>query len=283
MNPRNYQFHYTFTGSSNKPVILFLHGFMGNSHEFDEAIILLSNEFYCLTVDLPGHGKTQIFGDGDRYTMANTAMALIHLLDELKISQCFLVGYSMGGRLALYLTLNFPHRFLKVVLESASPGLAINAEREERIRRDEQIARKLERSVDRNDFVTYLSNWYNQGIFGLLKKHPHFEILIESRLQNNPIELAKSLRFMGTGEQLSLWEKLKENTVPLLLLVGEYDEKFVDINTKMAAICKFCQLEIIGKVGHNIHFENPLAFVKSVNNFFWKRQPTRRLTNLTLL
>lgn len=60
MNPQNYQFHYTFTGSSDKPLILFLHGFMGNSHEFDEAITLLSKEFYCLTVDLPGHGKTKI-------------------------------------------------------------------------------------------------------------------------------------------------------------------------------------------------------------------------------
>ncbi|KYC36390.1 2-succinyl-6-hydroxy-2,4-cyclohexadiene-1-carboxylate synthase [Scytonema hofmannii PCC 7110] len=268
MNPQNYQFHYTFTGSSNKPVILFLHGFMGNSHEFDEAITLLSTEFYCLTVDLPGHGKTRVFGDSDRYTMANTAMALIHLLDELKISQCFLVGYSMGGRLSLYLTLHFPQRFSKVVLESASPSLATIAEREERIKRDEQIARKLERSVDRNDFVTYLSNWYNQGIFGLIKKHPHFEILIESRLQNNPIELAKSLRFMGTGQQPSLWEQLQYNTVPLLLLVGEYDEKFVDINTKMTEICKSCQLEIIDNVGHNIHFENTLAFVESVNKFF---------------
>ncbi|GAA6619302.1 2-succinyl-6-hydroxy-2,4-cyclohexadiene-1-carboxy late synthase [Scytonema sp. NUACC26] len=241
---------------------------MGNSHEFDDAIALLSNDFYCLTVDLPGHGKTQVIGESDRYTMANTAIALIHLLDELKISQCFLLGYSMGGRLSLYLTLHFPHRFSKVVLESASPGLATNAEREERIKRDEQIARKLERSVERNDFVLYLSNWYEQEIFGSIKKHPQFDNLIESRLQNHPIELAKSLRFMGTGQQPSLWEKLKDNTVSLLLLVGEYDGKFVDINTKITDLCKLCQLEVIGKVGHNIHFEDTLAFVESVSKFF---------------
>ena len=98
---------------------------MGNSHEFDEAIQLLSDKFYCLTVDLPGHGKTQVLGGDEYYKMANTAHALINLLDELKIIKCFLVGYSMGGRLALYLTLHFPQRFPKVVLESASPGLLI--------------------------------------------------------------------------------------------------------------------------------------------------------------
>lgn len=128
MNIENYQFHYSFTGNSNKPLIVFLHGFMGNIHEFDEAISLLYDEFYYLTIDLPGHGKTQVLGSDECYTMANTAQALINLLDQLKISQCFLVGYSMGGRLALYLTLHFPERFPQVVLESASPGLQTESE-----------------------------------------------------------------------------------------------------------------------------------------------------------
>ncbi|GAB1542193.1 2-succinyl-6-hydroxy-2,4-cyclohexadiene-1-carboxy late synthase [Scytonema sp. NUACC21] len=240
---------------------------MGNSHEFDEAIALLSNEFSCLIIDLPGHGKTQVLGSPECYTMANTAQAIIHLLDELKISQCFLVGYSMGGRLALYLTLHFPHYFPKVVLESASPGLATEAEQVERVKRDEQIARKLERSVARDDFETFLSNWYKQAIFGSIKNHPQFRLLIESRLQNNPIELVKSLRLMGTGCQPSLWEKLKENTNPLLLLAGEYDEKFININKEMAKVCKLCQLEVINNAGHNIHFENTLPFVKSIKQF----------------
>ncbi len=264
----NYQLHYSFSGSSGKPTILFLHGFMGNSHEFDEAIQLLSDKFYCLTVDLPGHGKTQVLGGDEYYKMANTAHALINLLDELKIIKCFLVGYSMGGRLALYLTLHFPQRFPKVVLESASPGLLTEAEQLERVKRDEQIARKLVRSVAKTDFAAFLSNWYNQPIFGSIKNNPQFQRLIETRLQNNPIELAKSLQLMGTGCQPSLWDSLKENTNPLLLLVGESDEKFLTINTKMAKISDCCQLKVISNYGHNIHFENPLAFVENVRFFF---------------
>ncbi|NMG05807.1 2-succinyl-6-hydroxy-2,4-cyclohexadiene-1-carboxylate synthase [Brasilonema sp. UFV-L1] len=267
----NYQFHYCFSGNPEKLLILFLHGFMGNTHEFDEAISLLSNEFYCLVIDLPGHGETKVLGGDEYYTMPNTAHAIINLLEHLKIDKCFLVGYSMGGRLALYLTLTFPQRFPKVILESASPGLLTQAERVERIKRDEQIARKLERSIDRNDFYAFLWNWYSQTIFGSIKHHPQFQYLIELRLQNKPIELAKSLRYMGTGCQPSLWEKLKENTNPLLLLAGEYDEKFIDVNTQMTKICKYCQLKIIHKSGHNIHFENLKGFVENLQDFLHKQ------------
>ncbi|BDI17381.1 putative 2-succinyl-6-hydroxy-2,4-cyclohexadiene-1-carboxylate synthase [Nostoc cf. commune SO-36] len=240
---------------------------MSKIDEFDEPIKLLFDKFSYLTLDLPGHGKTQVLGGNDYYTMVNTAHALINLLDELKISECFLVGYSMGGRLALYLTLHFPERFLKVVLESASPGLPTEAERLERIKIDTQIGRKLTRSIEKSDFATFLSNWYNQPIFGYIKNHPEYDRMVESRLQNNPEELDKSLRFMGTGCQPSLWEKLPNNKIPLLLLAGEYDEKFISINIEIAKLCKFAQLKIISNAGHNIHFENTLAFVENVKEF----------------
>lgn len=266
----NYQFHYCLISNAEKPIILFLHGFMGNMDEFDEAIKLLSDDaFSYLIIDLPGHGKTQVLAGDEYYTIENTAHALINLLDDLKITKCFLVGYSMGGRLGLYLTLHFPERFYKVVLESASPGLPTEAERLERIKSDKQIGRKLIRSINKIDFAAFLSNWYNQPIFGSIENHPEYDRMIESRLQNNPLELDKSLRFMGTGCQPSLWEKLQENKVPMLLLAGEYDEKFIDINIKMAKICEFSQLEIIDNAGHNIHFENTLAFVQNVESFFF--------------
>jgi 2-succinyl-6-hydroxy-2,4-cyclohexadiene-1-carboxylate synthase len=267
MMPLVYQFHYRFSGNSNQPLIVFLHGFMGNCHEFDTAISL-SQHFYCLTVDLPGHGKTQVLDSDEYYTIPNTAQGIINLLDTLNISQCFLVGYSMGGRLALYLTLHFPERFPQVVLESASPGLASEIERLERVKCDNQIAQKLTRiSHNQNkDFAAFLSTWYSQPIFGNIKNHPQFGQLITSRLENNPSQLAKSLRWMGTGTQPSLWEQIKGLQQPILLLVGEYDHKFLDINRKMVDISKFCQLKIIPNAAHNIHFENSQVFVENINN-----------------
>ena len=250
------QFHYSLTGNNNNPVILLLHGFMGNGSDFIDVIPLLSTKFYCLTVDLPGHGKTQIKGGDENYKMPNTARELINLLDFLKIDKCYLFGYSMGGRLALYLTVNFPWRFEKVILESASPGLKTEKERKRRIFSDFLLANKLETT----DFKEFLLNWYNLPLFQSLSQHPNFEKMLERRLQNNPFELAKSLRNMGTGNQPSLWEKLPEVKIPLLLLVGEMDKKFVAINSEMARLLPVVKMQIIPGSGHNIHLENPQAF-----------------------
>jgi len=195
--------------------------------------------------------------------MSITAHALIDWLDQLNVKRCFLVGYSLGGRLALYLTLYFPHRFSKVVLESASPGLKSQGDRLERTKRDFELAKKLEES----DITAFLENWYNQPLFASIKNYPNFEFLRENRLQNNPFELAKSLRNIGTGCQPSLWGNLKQNNNPLLLLVGEYDTKFIAINSEMAILCKAAKIEIVSNCGHNIHFEDPKTFVENVQSF----------------
>ena len=174
----------------------------------------------------------------------------------------------MGGRLGLYLTLNYPQRFDKVVLESASPGLLTEEERLARKKRDEQIARKLDRSIEKDDFRKFLDNWYKQPIFGNIKNHAQFDKMIRNRLLNNPVELAKSLRFMGTGVQPSLWNDLQQNQVPLLLLTGENDTKFVDINTKIINANKFSKLNIIKNSAHNIHLENTSVFIENIRDFF---------------
>jgi 2-succinyl-6-hydroxy-2,4-cyclohexadiene-1-carboxylate synthase len=268
MNLKKYTFNYSLKLNQEKPIILFLHGFMGNLHEFDQVIELLFNDFSHLTIDLPGHGETQVLDD-ECYTIASTAAAIIQLLDELKIDQCYLIGYSMGGRLALYLTLHFPHRFIKVILESASPGLATETARLARIKSDTQIARKLTRMTNKDDFVYFLHHWYQQQIFGDIKNHPQYQSMIASRLANQPLNLVKSLQLMGTGSQPSLWELLTQNTTSILLLVGEKDKKFIDINIAITEKCNLAKLQIIPQVGHNIHLENTLAFVQNIRDFFF--------------
>ncbi|MEG4272194.1 MULTISPECIES: 2-succinyl-6-hydroxy-2,4-cyclohexadiene-1-carboxylate synthase [unclassified Microcoleus] len=260
----NYNFHYSLTGNINQQTILFLHGFTGSSQDFGNVIPLLYNSYCCLAVDLPGHGKTQVSGDESCYNISNTAQALIHLLDDLQINKCLLLGYSMGGRLALYMTLHFSERFEKVVLESASPGLKTEKERSHRREADLQLAQNLENS----NIKDFLLNWYDIPLFKSLKNSPHFDKLIETRLANNPLELAKSLRNMGTGNQPSLWEKLAQNQIPILLLAGEYDDKFTTINTEIAKLCPAASLEIVPKAGHNIHFENIDEFVAVVRQFY---------------
>ena len=121
--------------------------------------------------------------------------------------------------------------------------------------------------MEKRDFSIFLEYWYNQPLFASLKNHPNFETLRESRLHNNPFELAKSLRNLGTGCQPSLWDNLKHNKNSLLLLVGEYDTKFIAINSEMARLCQSATLEIVSSCGHNIHFEDAKTFVENVQDF----------------
>ena len=260
-----YQFHYTLSGQLDgvKPAILFLHGFMGDCHTFDRIIPWLKDDFSCLSVDLPGHGqtKTPILDRSD--TLQKVASALIDLLTCLGLARCALVGYSMGGRLALYLTLHFPERFVKTILESASPGLKTQVEREERIERDFKLARDLETG----SFSAFLWRWYDNPLFASLRQHPEFPKIMKMRLSNDPIALAKTLRNLSTGRQPSLWEMLVDNQIPLFLLSGEFDTKFIAINTEMKQHCQTAKLKIVPGCGHNIHFEDPPTFARLLREF----------------
>lgn len=268
---------YYAEGDPSHPAILFLHGFMGDCHEFKQAIAGLSKRFYCVAIDLMGHGQTHLIDQAPQdavivtkqehyYTIQASAYLVIKILDFLRLDCCFLIGYSMGGRLALYLTIHFPQYFHKTVLESASAGLRTDAERSDRLVKDQQLAAKLESG----DFRQFLENWYQQPIFASLRSHPDFPELLEQRLNNSPSQLAKSLRNLSTGMQPSLWEDLPKIETPLLLLAGELDPKFVKINQQMEQLTKCSQLEIVPNCGHNIHFESPELFVEKIQAFLSK-------------
>ncbi|NUN66169.1 2-succinyl-6-hydroxy-2,4-cyclohexadiene-1-carboxylate synthase [Pseudanabaena biceps] len=264
----NYRLNYVLEGNHENPPILFLHGFMGDRNEFKNAIAQLSTHFYCISLDLLGHGQTIAIAQSEdldaNYTIQGTANLIINFLEILQIKRCFLVGYSMGGRLALYLILFFPQYFHKVVLESASAGLDNAKDRSDRLLKDQQLATELETV----DLELFLENWYQQPVFANLRSHPNFPEMIIQRLKNSPLKLAKSLRNLSLGMQPSLWNQLSTNATPLLLIVGELDAKFVQINQQMQQLNKFIELEIIPKSGHNVHFEQPEMFAKAVTRFF---------------
>jgi 2-succinyl-6-hydroxy-2,4-cyclohexadiene-1-carboxylate synthase len=246
---------YSLNGNSNGPALLCLHGFLGSRKDFAPIFDQLSTEFLCLSVDLPGHGKTQIVEQASGYEMEEIAQGLIQLIRKLDLAPCYLVGYSMGGRLALYLACCFPQYFSGVLLESASPGLATEFERAERQKKDEVLAVNLEVGV----WPNFVRQWYNQPLFSTLKSHPCFETLLQSRYNNCPFELARALRGMGTGAQPSLWEALPRLKLPLTLVVGTLDFKFVAINQVMKDCCPSAQL-VTAPTGHVVHFEAPDLF-----------------------
>ena len=234
---------------------------MGDLDDFASVTDYLT-EFCCLLVDLPGHGRTQVRQDLN-YQMSLVAEALIKLLNELAIADCLLAGYSMGGRLALYLTVHFPQYFRGVILESASPGLKTQQERDRRIARDLELARRLETE----EFPQFVRQWYANPLFKSFTLHPNYQQAIAKRLDNDPLKLAKSLRYMGLGMQPSLWNFLSEIRVPILSIVGEQDPKFVAINREIVELCPLADLIVVEEAGHNVHFEQPEQFARLIVHF----------------
>lgn len=252
-----YRWHYTQTAEVTLPPLLLLHGWMGSSEDYRSIIELSKSQFNCIAIDLPGHGKTEVVDEVNGYDFVNTAIGILQLLAKLEIKNCAIAGYSFGGRLALYLALEFPDRFDRVILESTSPGLATASERQARIDRDRQIIDRLN-TEPLDDFIRY---WYRQPLFIGIDKHPSFLKLIDRRvITNQPHKLAKSLQFAGLGMQPYLGDRLKLHPRSILLIVGALDRKFVDINWQIARECPNTQLIIVPNCSHNVHFQNPQAW-----------------------
>ncbi|HEX2728748.1 MAG TPA: alpha/beta fold hydrolase, partial [Rubrobacteraceae bacterium] len=114
---------YTISGDRRRPAVLFLHGFMGSSGDWGGITAVLEERYFCVAVDLPGHG-TSVGLPLESYTFEVAARMVLAVLGELGIERTTLVGYSMGGRLALYTALRIPQRVSRLVLVGASPGIA---------------------------------------------------------------------------------------------------------------------------------------------------------------
>ncbi len=263
---RSIQFHYRQYGEPKQTTVVMLHGFMGAADDWTEEIIklLIESGFQVLAIDLPGHGKTIVRGGVDSYRMDNCAAEIVRLFDKLKLPSVHLVGYSMGGRLALYLAVHSVDRINRVVLESVSPGLKSEIERQRRILEDAALAERI-LTVP---FERFLREWYAQPLFASMSSSPEkLEALIARRLDNDPRSLCLSLQGTGTGAQPSLWENLDQLTMPLFLIAGEKDAKFSAIGRAMAERCPVAKLRVVPDAGHNVHWEQPHLFGSMVRDF----------------
>lgn len=251
-------------GDAERPAVLFLHGFLGDLHEWDFLVPSLISTRRCVTVDLPGHGDTHFVNQADRCDMKAVAQDLWRLLDRLNVRGCSIVGYSMGGRLALCMALMHPERVDRLVLESASPGLRTEEERVARRTQDDALSERLVTE----DFDTFLRWWYDQPLFASLHQRPGaVEHLLAQRHANDPNALADANRVLGLGRQPSLWKAWATNQIPTLLIVGDQDARFLDVARAMAAQCPASHLHVVPGCGHNVHYEEPGTYSEVLKRF----------------
>jgi 2-succinyl-6-hydroxy-2,4-cyclohexadiene-1-carboxylate synthase len=243
--------------------VLLLHGFSGSVEAWGDRILRgLAQTHRVIAVDLPGHGGSDAPLAPARYALPSVVEDLSLLLSALGVQRAHWIGYSMGGRVALGAALLAPERVHRLVLESASPGLASDEERGARRAQDEELARRIER----DGIEAFVDGWAALPLFRSQQRLPRLVLDAERRrrLKNAPRALATCLRGLGTGVQPSFWGRLGEVRAPVLLLTGEEDAKFGGIARAMSASIPECQALVIPSAGHAVHLEAPEPWLEAV-------------------
>ncbi|MGO9761157.1 MAG: alpha/beta fold hydrolase [Solirubrobacteraceae bacterium] len=226
--------------------VVLLHGFSGTRRAWDGVVATLEQERYRpLALDLPGHGE-----QADAHRPITFAGCVAHVLAHSP-ERFTLCGYSLGGRVALHVALAAPERVARLVLVSASAGICDASERERRRQADRVLAEQLETAP----FEEFVERWRTQPLFA--QEPPEAGALArEDQRRNRPDALAAVLRGIGAGEMQPLWDRLGELAMPVTVLVGERDARYVTLGRRMVERLGEAELIVVAG-GHGLPLENP--------------------------
>lgn len=240
------------------PTLVLLHGFTQTGASWHRVTPHLRHR--ALLVDLPGHG-----GSGEvTADLATTADLVARAIarhggpDGAPV----VVGYSMGGRVALRLALDHPQALSGLVLLGATAGIDDDDERQARRAADHALAASLET----DGVEAFLERWLAQPLFAGLE--PTAEDLA-ARQTNRAAGLAASLRQAGTGTMdPPWWDELAGIDVPTLVCWGERDARFAALGHRLAGcLGDRATTEAIAGAGHAAHLEAPEAFATVIEAF----------------
>jgi 2-succinyl-6-hydroxy-2,4-cyclohexadiene-1-carboxylate synthase len=229
----------------------FVHGFTQTSQSWKPLLAHLRTPLCSQLIDAPGHGLTH---DGAR-TLWESGEDIVETMHTGT-----LVGYSMGARMCLHAALLGSEKISSLILLSGTAGIRSDDERSQRVNSDHELADRIV-SIG---VPAFISEWLQQPLFASL---PVDDSDIADRLRNTSEGLAASLRFAGTGTQSPLWDELHKITVPVLLIVGSRDTKFVQLAQEMHACLPNSTLSVISDAGHNVHLEKPMLVAPEIDQW----------------
>lgn len=242
-------------GCSNKPTLVFLHGFLGSSNDWLETINLLKDDFHCISIDLPGHGAS-VSTESSLQDGFNHCHGLIrNALDDINVLQYSLIGYSLGGRIALdYARTQNDDRLKSLLLESSHIGLSDDQAKERRFMQDHSWAKKFATQ----NIIESLYEWYDQDIFSDLTDGRK-EMIINKRADNYGVPLANMLLATSLGKQTDALPYLQQTALPIHYCFGGNDKKFKKLATQLNNLASINVMEF-ERAGHNIHQYNAQQF-----------------------
>ena len=233
--------------------VLLLHGFAQDHRCWGPLGDALSARGRCLAVDAPGHGRSTAPADLDLPATA----ALLADVAASTGGPVDVIGYSMGGRVALQLLVDHPGAVRRAVLIGATAGIADDAERAARAAQDQATAERLEEvGLD-----AFLDEWLALPLFSGLPDWARFD---EYRRDNTVDGLATSLRHAGTGSMAPLWDQLGEVGTPVLCLAGADDTKFCGLGEQLATALPHGEFTAVPGTGHAAHLEQAAATTELV-------------------
>ena len=229
----------------------FLHGFAQGPESW--AAVASSND-HCVL--LPGHGGAP----GDVRSFAEVATDLAAQLPP----QGHLIGYSMGGRLALAIALSNPDLVARLTLISSHPGIADDESRRRRVASDERLADDI---VQRG-IPWFVSHWENLPMWSSQQGLGPESLAEQRRIraQHLPHGLSAVLRRLGPGVMPNMWPQLGSLPMPVDIIVGELDHKYAAIGKEMAELLPNAIVHEIAAAGHNLVLEAPSQLVAIIES-----------------
>jgi 2-succinyl-6-hydroxy-2,4-cyclohexadiene-1-carboxylate synthase len=235
------------------PTVVFLHGFTHTGRSWHPVIAALGERYTSVADDIRGHG------DASERVPVSLEAVIDDVVAAAGPERYTVVGYSMGGRIALHAALAAGDRVERLVLIGASPGIADQGERSARQRTDEELADEIERS----SIDEFARRWAQTPVLAGLPAAA-LDAAHADRLRSTPAGLARALRGLGTGALPSLWDRLGELPMPVTLVVGERDSKFRAVAVEMARRMPAADVVVVPVAGHAVHLEAPEAIARAL-------------------
>lgn len=255
---------YQCFGQPGLPVIVLLHGFLGSTGDWEPLIKALEQDHFLVALDLPGHGRSH-WPVAESMTLESFAPMLedtfiqIEKEQGVELKKLTLLGYSLGGRLAMSYASEYPGRIRQLILEGAHPGLVQHSERMDRYYSDRYWAERLLA----DPLADVLADWYRQPVFQDLEPEAVHR-LIDLRSGQNGRHLASALLSFSLSVQPDYRTSLSNSCYPVHYFCGEKDQKFSRLGQALLQSGCIYGLHVIAESGHNIHQGRPDAMAARI-------------------
>lgn len=261
-------------GPDGAPPVMMLHGFLGTHATWLPLAGALRRRWRLVLPDLYGHGQSGLPQDPTHLTPDGMAQDLRALADAAAPGPLALVGYSLGGRIALRMAALAPARVAALVLVSTSPGIRAEPERRTRHSADGRLADLIEAG----GLEAFMERWDENPV--LASGRPLSEAqrrrLSHDRRRQRAEGIAASLRFAGGGCQPDTWPLLPHWPIPTLVVAGAADAKYAGLAREMANRIPQAKLAVLEGVGHRVPLEAPEELSRLVTRFLTEARDRAR-------